>query len=78
MVLVDNDVVSASNVNRQVLFSVRDVGRRKVDAAKESLEDAHNIHTGIHATMAGRHFFFWGSGCLGGGRGDEFGGRVDF
>ena len=45
LVLVDNDAVSASNVNRQVLFSVSDVGRSKVEAARETLE-SHNIRTG--------------------------------
>ena len=43
---MDNDTVSASNINRQVLFSPRDVGRRKVEAAKEKL-DTHNIRTGM-------------------------------
>ena len=45
LVLVDCDVVSPSNVNRQVLFSREDVGRRKVDAALEGLA-RDNIQTG--------------------------------
>ena len=60
LVLVDNDTVSASNINRQVLFSVRDVGRRKVEAAKENL-DSQNIHTGIHVIM---WLLFGGGGVL--------------
>lgn len=46
LVLVDNDTVAASNVNRQVLFSVGDVGQSKVEAAREKLE-CHNIRTGM-------------------------------
>ena len=42
---MDNDTVSASNINRQVLFSIGDVGRRKVEAAREMLE-SHRIRTG--------------------------------
>ena len=42
--LVDYDVVAASNVNRQVLFSSGDVGRRKVEAGEEGLQ-GHNIRT---------------------------------
>lgn len=44
VVMVDNDVVSASNLNRQVLYSGGDVGRRKVDAAIEGL-DRDNLRT---------------------------------
>ena len=41
---MDCDVVSASNINRQILFSVSDVGRRKVEAAVEGLQP-HSIRT---------------------------------
>lgn len=44
LILVDNDTVSASNINRQVLFSVSDVGQSKVEVARRTL-DAHNIRT---------------------------------
>ena len=35
---MDCDDVSTSNVNRQVLFSCKDVGRRKTEAAIDGLE----------------------------------------
>ena len=36
--LVDDDVVSASNLQRQILYSIADVGRPKVDVARARLE----------------------------------------
>lgn len=44
--IVDFDVVDDSNLQRQVLYSVQDVGRPKVEAAKERLE-ALNPHIEI-------------------------------
>jgi bacteriocin biosynthesis cyclodehydratase domain-containing protein len=41
LVLVDDDRVEISNLNRQILFSERDLGRLKVDAAAEALLE-HN------------------------------------
>ena len=44
--LVDPDVVSLSNLQRQVLYASADVGRPKVEAAVERLS-ALNPHTGV-------------------------------
>lgn len=45
---VDFDKVELSNLNRQILYAERDIGRLKIDAAKETIEryierDNHNI-----------------------------------
>lgn len=45
--LVDFDVVEASNLQRQVLFTMDDVGRPKVAAAKDRLQ-AQNPYVNIH------------------------------
>jgi adenylyltransferase/sulfurtransferase len=45
--IVDHDVVSLSNLQRQVLYTTESVGRLKVDAAKEALL-AQNPDTTIH------------------------------
>lgn len=42
IILLDYDVVDNHNLNRQILFSKKDVGRSKVEAAAEALEH-HNI-----------------------------------
>jgi len=41
IVIVDKDVVVASNLNRQTLYGPADVGRRKVDAAEDCLKRYH-------------------------------------
>src|SRR4051812_12251225 len=37
--IIDFDVVDDSNLHRQVLFGVSDIGKPKVDAAKQRLEE---------------------------------------
>jgi molybdopterin/thiamine biosynthesis adenylyltransferase/rhodanese-related sulfurtransferase len=46
--VVDADVVDVSNLQRQVLHGTRDVGRRKVDSAKDRLADL-NPHVQVDA-----------------------------
>jgi adenylyltransferase/sulfurtransferase len=49
--LVDFDVVEESNLQRQVLFGAGDVGRRKVEAARERLRDVNpHIEIVVHET----------------------------
>lgn len=52
MSIVDADTVSMSNLNRQTLFAVNDVGRKKLDVAAEychafapsTVVEAHDVH----------------------------------
>ncbi|MGA8663728.1 MAG: molybdopterin-synthase adenylyltransferase MoeB [Thermoplasmata archaeon] len=46
--LVDFDTVDASNLQRQVLFATRDVGRPKLEAARDRLE---SLNPGIRLTL---------------------------
>ncbi|CAJ1455438.1 unnamed protein product [Effrenium voratum] len=48
IILVDRDTYAASNLTRQCLGSLADVGRRKVDVAKDGLQ-AHNLRSEIVA-----------------------------
>ncbi len=49
--IVDADVVEDSNLQRQVLFTTHDIGRPKVDAAKERLEALDpNVTVHTHQT----------------------------
>ncbi|SDM53140.1 ThiF family adenylyltransferase [Allokutzneria albata] len=45
--LIDDDVVATHNLNRQYLFSRKDLGRPKVEAAVDALT-AQSEHTGYH------------------------------
>jgi molybdopterin/thiamine biosynthesis adenylyltransferase len=48
--LVDPDTVSLSNLQRQVLYATRDIGRGKVDAAAEALHRLNpHVETEAHA-----------------------------
>ncbi len=50
--LVDFDVVDASNLQRQVLFSTSDVGRPKIEAARDRLRGLNpSLNVRIHETM---------------------------
>jgi hypothetical protein len=45
--LVDKDVVDVHNLNRQVIYSLEDIGVRKVTACARNLEHLHNLRTQI-------------------------------
>ena len=38
LLLVDGDIVEKSNLNRQILFNLDDIGKKKVDVAREKLK----------------------------------------
>jgi adenylyltransferase/sulfurtransferase len=47
--LVDFDVVDESNLHRQILHGTRDVGKRKVESARETLADINpNVNVALH------------------------------
>ncbi|CAF0837820.1 unnamed protein product [Rotaria sordida] len=46
--LFDRDYIEASNLNRQILFSVGDIGRSKVETAAQHLKEIHNLRTNIY------------------------------
>lgn len=49
--LVDFDVVDTSNLQRQVIHGTRDVGRKKLDSAEESMRDINpNVRVVRHET----------------------------
>jgi molybdopterin/thiamine biosynthesis adenylyltransferase len=56
--ILDNDLVEQSNLNRQILHNDRDIGKRKVDSAAETLQAVNPdvtieaIHTTIDAKNA--------------------------
>ena len=60
IILVDRDTYAASNLTRQCLGSLADVGRRKVDVAKDGLQAG----CGQRAWHAGNgHAGCWGFAC---------------
>lgn len=46
--LLDRDVIEASNLNRQILFGLSDVGKSKVKTATQHLKESHNLRTNIY------------------------------
>jgi molybdopterin/thiamine biosynthesis adenylyltransferase/rhodanese-related sulfurtransferase len=49
--LVDFDLVEVTNLQRQLLYGTADVGRSKLDAARDRLQDANpNVKLELHAT----------------------------
>ena len=38
ILLVDGDIIEKSNLNRQILFNLNDIGKKKVDVAKDKLK----------------------------------------
>ena len=47
VILIDKDIIEDHNLNRQQLYSKEDIGKKKVEIAKEKLEACHNICTQI-------------------------------
>ncbi len=52
--LIDNDIVSASNLHRQVLYTESDIGKSKVTVALEKLkaQNSETIHKGYHTFLS--------------------------
>jgi molybdopterin/thiamine biosynthesis adenylyltransferase/rhodanese-related sulfurtransferase len=49
MGLVDFDIVDASNLQRQILHGTADIGRRKIESARDRLHDANpNVELELH------------------------------
>src|SRR5262245_10130184 len=49
--LVDDDAVDVTNLHRQILFGVADVGRPKVEVAARALRElAPQVEVKVHAT----------------------------
>lgn len=46
--LLDRDYVEASNLNRQILFYLSDLGKSKVETAAQHLKEMHNLRTNIY------------------------------
>ncbi len=42
LTLIDGDIVEKSNLNRQILFNLNDIGEKKVKVAKDKLQNINN------------------------------------
>ena len=75
LVLIDRDVVSPSNVNRQVIAFQSTMGRRKIDVMREMCLDINpNVHVVTkHSFVLAETFDELYAECL-----EECGGRIDF
>ena len=49
IVLIDNDIVEPSNLNRQILYNKNGIGEKKIVVAKNNLEFLHTINTTVEA-----------------------------
>ncbi len=49
LILIDRDIIEESNLQRQILFNQKDIGKHKVKTAQEKLKEINsNINTTIH------------------------------
>src|SRR5512145_845198 len=47
--LIDFDIVDYSNLQRQVLHGTKDVGRKKLNSARDRIKDVNpNVHVALH------------------------------
>ena len=58
-ILVDHDLVSISNINRQLIALHSTVGRPKVIVAKERILDVSRGPPRILSSRTGQQFFIW-------------------
>jgi len=49
IILVDNDLIEDTNLNRQTLYSKKDINKKKVEIAESTLKTLHNLSSEIVA-----------------------------